>query len=170
MVGSSSECDRVRLKSGEFVDGKLESSHINRLLNFEEDRMIFAGVFQYFYLRLAIFFGCLGMFMYLFRGEMSNRTLHYWFLAPARRDVLLASALKIAVMPLVAWTAGRLVGLDPEQLFAVTVLAALPSAQNVFNYAQRYGRAVILARDVVLITTIASLPALLVVAALLAPR
>jgi hypothetical protein len=28
--------------------------------------------------------------MYLFRGEMSNRTLHFWFLAPARRDVLLA--------------------------------------------------------------------------------
>ena len=27
--------------------------------------------------------------MYLFRGEMSNRTLHYWFLAPARREVLL---------------------------------------------------------------------------------
>ena len=26
-----------------FVDGKLESSHINPLLNFEEDRMIFAG-------------------------------------------------------------------------------------------------------------------------------
>jgi ABC-type transport system involved in multi-copper enzyme maturation permease subunit len=47
-------------------------------------------MFQYFYLRLAIFFGCLGMFMYLFSGEMSNRTLHYWFLAPARREVLLA--------------------------------------------------------------------------------
>ena len=43
-----------------------------------------------FYLRLAIFFGCLGMFMYLFRGEMANRTLHYWLLAPARREVLLA--------------------------------------------------------------------------------
>ena len=52
--------------------------------------MVFAGIFQYFYLRLAIFFGCLGIFMYLFRGEMSNRTLHFWFLAPARRDVLLA--------------------------------------------------------------------------------
>ena len=73
-----------------FVDGKLESSDIDSLLNFEEDRMIFAGIFQFFYLRLAIFFGCLGMFMYLFRGEMSNRTLHYWFLAPARREVLLA--------------------------------------------------------------------------------
>ena len=73
-----------------FVDGKLESSNIGNLLNFDEDRMIFAGIFQFFYLRLAVFFGCLGMFMYLFRGEMSNRTLHYWFLAPARRDVLLA--------------------------------------------------------------------------------
>jgi len=73
-----------------FVDGKLESRNIDRLLNFEEDRMIFAGIFQFFYLRLAVFFGCLGMFMYLFRGEMSNRTLHYWFLAPARREVLLA--------------------------------------------------------------------------------
>ena len=74
----------------QFVDGKLEGRNINRLLDFEEDRMIFAGIFQYFYLRLAIFFGCLGIFMYLFRGEMSNRTLHFWFLAPARREVLLA--------------------------------------------------------------------------------
>ena len=73
-----------------FVDGNLESRNVHRLLDFEEDRMIFAGIFQYFYLRLAIFFGCLGMFMYLFRGEMTNRTLHYWFLAPARREVLLA--------------------------------------------------------------------------------
>jgi hypothetical protein len=30
------------------------------------------------------------MFMYLFSGEMTSRTLHYWFLAPARREVLLA--------------------------------------------------------------------------------
>ena len=73
-----------------FVDGKLERRDIQRVLDFEEDRMIFAGIFQYFYLRLAIFFGCLGIFMYLFRGEMSNRTLHFWFLAPARREVLLA--------------------------------------------------------------------------------
>jgi hypothetical protein len=52
--------------------------------------MIFAGIFQYFYLRLAIFFGSLGLFLYLIRGDMTNRTLHYWFLAPARREVLLA--------------------------------------------------------------------------------
>jgi hypothetical protein len=73
-----------------FEDGKLQRKDIYRLLDFEEDRAIFAGIFQYFYLRLAIFFGCLGIFMYLFRGEMSNRTLHFWFLAPSRREVLLA--------------------------------------------------------------------------------
>ena len=73
-----------------FVDGKLDSWNADRPLILEEDRTIFAGIFQFFYLRLAIFFGCLGMFMYLFSGEMSNRTLHYWFLAPASREVLLA--------------------------------------------------------------------------------
>ena len=73
-----------------FVDGKVHSWNTDRPLNFEEDRTVFARMFQFFYLRLAIFFGCLGMFMYLFSGEMSNRTLHYWFLAPAPREVLLA--------------------------------------------------------------------------------
>jgi len=82
--------DGRRVDQLHFVDGKLDSLNIDALLNFEEDRTIFAGIFQYFYLRLAIFFGCLGMFMYLFSGEMSNRTLHYWFLAPAPREVLLA--------------------------------------------------------------------------------
>jgi hypothetical protein len=72
------------------VDGVVESRRIRPVVDFTEDRQIFAGMFQYFYLRLAVFFGCLGMFMYLFSGEMTNRTLHYWFLAPARREVLLA--------------------------------------------------------------------------------
>lgn len=82
--------DGTRSADLQFVDGRLQNRHLHRLIDFEEDRAVFAGVFHYFYLRLAIFFGCLGMFMYLFRGEMANRTLHYWLLAPARREVLLA--------------------------------------------------------------------------------
>ncbi len=74
----------------EFIDGKLATKNIDSLMDFEEDRQVFAGVFQYFYLRLAIFFGCLGIFMNLFRGEMLDKTLHFWFLAPVRREVLLA--------------------------------------------------------------------------------
>jgi hypothetical protein len=81
-----------------FVDGKVERRDIHRVLDFEEDRAIFAGIFQYFYLRLAIFFGCLGIFMYLFRGEMSNRTLHFWLLAPARREVLLVGKYAAGLM------------------------------------------------------------------------
>lgn len=72
-----------------FEDGILRTVHVSEILNFEEDRSIFAGMFQFFYLRLAIFFGCLGIFMNLFRGEMLDKTLHFWLLAPARREVLL---------------------------------------------------------------------------------
>jgi predicted permease len=86
-----------------------------------------------------------------------------------RRDILLASFIKLAVMPVVAWLFGRFVfGLDQEQLFAVVVLAGLPTAQNIFVYAQRYNRGVAVARDTVLITTIGSVPILVIVAALLA--
>jgi len=80
------------------VDGKVKRRDVGRLLNFEEDRAIFAGIFQFFYLRLAVFFGCLGIFIYLFRGEMTDRTLHYWFLAPARREVLLAGKYAAGLM------------------------------------------------------------------------
>jgi hypothetical protein len=89
-----------------FVDGKLASWRTRPLLNFEEDREVFAGIFQYFYLRLAIFFGCLGIFMYLFRGEMSNKTLHFWFLAPARREVLLAGKYAAGLIAAAAIFAG----------------------------------------------------------------
>ncbi|ANJ28013.1 AEC family transporter [Agromyces aureus] len=85
-----------------------------------------------------------------------------------RRDVLLASALKLVAMPLAAWALGRFVfGLDGIDLYAVTVLAALPTAQNVFVFAQRYDTAEIVARDTVFITTIGSVPVLLAVALLL---
>lgn len=85
-----------------------------------------------------------------------------------RRDVILASSIKLAAMPLLAWALGRFAfGLDEDQLFAIVVMAALPTAQNVFNYAQRYDRGEIIARDTVLITTIGSVPVLLVVALLL---
>jgi predicted permease len=87
-----------------------------------------------------------------------------------RADVVLASGLKLLVMPAVAFLLARFVfAATPEQVFVLTVLAGLPTAQNVFNYAQRYEAAVPVARDVVLITTIGSVPVLVLVAALLHP-
>ena len=73
-----------------FEAGILHAKRGHTLIDFEEDRGVLAAVFQQFYLRLAVFFGCLGIFMNLFRGEMLDKTLHFWFLAPARREVLLA--------------------------------------------------------------------------------
>ncbi len=87
-----------------------------------------------------------------------------------RRDVLLAVILKSIVMPLVAWGVGALVfGLEGVALFTVVVLAALPTAQNVYTYAARYQTAMPLARDSGLITTALAVPILIVIAALLAP-
>jgi ABC-type transport system involved in multi-copper enzyme maturation permease subunit len=70
--------------------------------NFGEDTQHFAAIFQFFYLRLVIFFGCVGIFTNLFRGEVLDKSLHYYFLAPIRREVLLvgkyASGLLAAVV------------------------------------------------------------------------
>jgi ABC-type transport system involved in multi-copper enzyme maturation permease subunit len=54
----------------------------------EEDTAILANIFQFYYLRLGIFFGCMGIFTRLFRGEVLERSLHYYFLAPIRREIL----------------------------------------------------------------------------------
>ncbi|MBF4479828.1 hypothetical protein SAMN02745947_02279 [Rhodococcus rhodochrous J3] len=86
-----------------------------------------------------------------------------------RRDIALASVLKILAQPVLAYLMGRFVfGLDGHALFAVVVVAALPTAQNVFVYASAYGRGTVLARDAALVTTLASIPAIGVTAALLA--
>lgn len=87
-----------------------------------------------------------------------------------RADVVLASVMKLVAMPAVAFVLARFVfGLDAHQVFVLTTLGGLPAAQNVFNYAQRYGAAVPVARDVVLLTTVGAVPVLVAVAALLHP-
>jgi ABC-type transport system involved in multi-copper enzyme maturation permease subunit len=54
-----------------------------------DDTNVLAGVVQFYYLRLGIFFGCLGIFSRLIRGEMIERSLHFYLLSPVRREVLL---------------------------------------------------------------------------------
>jgi len=73
----------------ELANGKVTSVEVRDGYNRGEDSVIFAGVFQFFYLRLAVFFGCLGIFMNLFRGEILDKSLHFYFLAPIRREVLM---------------------------------------------------------------------------------
>jgi ABC-type transport system involved in multi-copper enzyme maturation permease subunit len=54
-----------------------------------DDTNILAGIIQLYYVRLGIFFGCLGIFSRLIRGEMIERSIHFYLLAPVRREVLL---------------------------------------------------------------------------------
>lgn len=54
----------------------------------DNDTQVLAAIIQLYYLRLGIFFACMGIFTWLFRGEIVERTLHYQFLVPVRREVL----------------------------------------------------------------------------------
>jgi malonate transporter and related proteins len=83
-------------------------------------------------------------------------------------EVGLISVLKLVVQPLTAYLVARFVlGVGDTGLLAVTVLAALPTAQNIFVHATRYGRGEVLARDSIFVTTLASVPVVLVIAAVL---
>ena len=82
--------------------------------------------------------------------------------AGRRRDITLATFLKLVVMPLVAWAVAEFVfGMPPHDVLVVVVLAALPTAQNVFNYSQRYGVGETISRDTVFLTTVGCVPVLL---------
>src|SRR5947209_20563848 len=58
--------------------------------NFSEASLIFANLYEGMILRTVIFFGCAWIFMNLFRGEVVDRSLHYYFLSAVRREVLVA--------------------------------------------------------------------------------
>lgn len=81
--------------------------------------------------------------------------------------IAVASATKLLIMPLVALGIGLLLGLRGTGLYEVVVMAALPTAQNVYVAAARYRAAENLARDTVLVTTIGTVLVLLAVSALL---
>jgi len=81
-------------------------------------------------------------------------------------ELALVVGLKIVVQPVLAYLVGLAVGLEDTALYAVTVLAALPTAQNVFVLASRYDRGVVLARDAIFLSTIGAVPAIVVITAL----
>jgi len=84
-------------------------------------------------------------------------------------ELAVVCTLKLLVQPVLAYLAARwLFGLDGRALLAATVVAALPTAQNIFVYASRYNRSTTLARDSIFVTTALSVPVLLVITALLA--
>lgn len=81
--------------------------------------------------------------------------------------IAVSSGAKLVVMPLIALGIGLLFGLRGHSLYEVVVMAALPTAQNVYVAAARYRAAENLARDTVLITTIGTVLVLLLISAVL---
>ena len=80
----------------------LQSNRHSARHSLGEDSVVFAGMFLVFFLRGSIFFGCMGIFTSLFRGEMLEKTLHYYFMTPLRRELLAAgkylAGLTVALM------------------------------------------------------------------------
>ena len=56
--------------------------------DFTHYNMLFAVFYGGFILRTVVFFGCAWIFMNLFRGDIIDRSLHFYFLSPVRREVL----------------------------------------------------------------------------------
>jgi hypothetical protein len=59
-------------------------------MDFSQYPAIFSVLYNTLILRTVIFFGCAWIFMNLFRGEIVDRSLHYYFLSAVRREVLVA--------------------------------------------------------------------------------
>jgi ABC-type transport system involved in multi-copper enzyme maturation permease subunit len=51
----------------------------------------FAGLYQAFILRIVIFLACIAIFGNLIRRETLDRSLHYYFLSPIRRELLVVA-------------------------------------------------------------------------------
>jgi ABC-type transport system involved in multi-copper enzyme maturation permease subunit len=56
--------------------------------DFSRLSIVFSIIYNTLILRAVVFFGCAWIFMNLFRGEVVDRSLHYYFLSPVKREVL----------------------------------------------------------------------------------
>ncbi|MBP3088101.1 AEC family transporter [Corynebacterium sp. sy017] len=83
-----------------------------------------------------------------------------------RALTILATTIKVLLMPVLALCFGSLFHLHSDQLYAVVILAALPTAQNVYNYAATYQRGQTITRDTILLSTFLSLPVMFCIALL----
>ena len=60
----------------------------NEWKDFNQFSMIYAILYNGLILRTVVFFGSAWIFMNLFRGDLVDRSLHYYFLSAVRREVL----------------------------------------------------------------------------------
>ncbi|MFX4270925.1 AEC family transporter [Propionibacteriaceae bacterium Y1685] len=78
------------------------------------------------------------------------------------------ATLKLIIQPVVAWFVGaQLLGLTGPALLGVMIIAALPTAQNVFTFALRYRTGQTLARDAIFVNTVGSVAVIIGIVALM---
>jgi malonate transporter len=83
-------------------------------------------------------------------------------------DVIGGTLIKLALMPVAAWGIGRFgFGLDGTELLGVVVMAALPTAQNVFLFSSQFRMPSNAGRDIIFLSSLLSFPAVLLVGLLL---
>lgn len=93
-----------------------------------ESTQAFAGpIFQAFLLRIVLFLGCVSAFGNLIRREVLDRTLHFYFLSPIRRELLVVGKF------LTGWIA------------TFTIFGAATVASFVLSYVNAEGGAAFLA-------------------------
>jgi ABC-type transport system involved in multi-copper enzyme maturation permease subunit len=107
---------------------------------------VFAVLFQTFVLRLSVFLSCALVFSQLFRGEVLEKTLHFYLLSPVRREVI-ALGKYVAGVSAVALLFGTTTILEN-----VLVYASTPSSISAFffegpglSYLVRYVLVIVLA-------------------------
>lgn len=85
-----------------------------------------------------------------------------------RGEVLLGAGFKVLFMPAVAWALAHLVfGLQGVDLLGVVIMAALPTAQNVLLFSQQFRLNQVIPREVILASTLLTLPMVLLLTLLL---
>ena len=85
-----------------------------------------------------------------------------------RPAIVTVAVLKNVVMPIIAFLLAYFVmGFRGPVLYACVVLAALPTGQNVYNYAARYNVGLTFARDGILVSTVTSPIFIAIIAAIL---
>ena len=111
--------------------------HMSQNDTIAHDRVIYAALFRTLILRFVVYFGSVFLFVPLFRGDILDRSLHYYFLVPMRRQTLTLakylSGLSAALVlfngvTLATWTLSYLVfgtGALTEQLASMHGLAEL---------------------------------------------
>ena len=82
--------------------------------------------------------------------------------------MLTSSVLKNIGQPVAAYViAAFALGMEGQALLAAVVIAALPTAQNVYTFSSRFDRGTVQARDSAVVTTLACVPVILVIAVFL---